>query len=83
MRLAVKIMDEQYKHNPTNTVTMILQELPEWGFKSCFSMAFSSNSLAPFNTHNAYVDCLRYLWTGNFEVASPLWKVFTVNAALA
>ncbi|EDV22440.1 uncharacterized protein TRIADDRAFT_59044 [Trichoplax adhaerens] len=75
MRLAVKIMDEQYKHHPINTVIMLLQELPEWGFKSSFSMAFSSSSLVPFNTHNAYVDCLRYLWTGDFAVFTPLWKV--------
>ncbi|EDV28417.1 uncharacterized protein TRIADDRAFT_51314 [Trichoplax adhaerens] len=62
--LALQVMDEIYSKHPKHSVLDLLQELPEWGHVSVFSLIFTSQTADDLVEHDCYYNALKWQWNG-------------------
>ena len=76
------IVNKYYIEEQENAVLSFMQEIPEWGNISCFSIVFASSAMQDVIVGECYQSCLTYLWTGAIEVDTPIWKVSSLMILL-
>lgn len=74
--LALQVMDEMYSNYPKHSVLDLLQEIPEWGQASTFSLIFTSQTTNELLVHDCYQDALSWQWNGDLLKRSKSKEVY-------
>nr|XP_047136370.1 transient receptor potential cation channel subfamily M member-like 2 [Hydra vulgaris] len=72
--LAVGVLEECRKDNEEEAQTLLVKEIPEFGFLSCLDIAVSANN-QDFIAHSSCQTLLSRLWMGALYINTSLWKV--------
>ena len=64
-QLALQIMNEMYSNHPKHSVLDLLQQIPEWGQASAFSLIFTSKTTDDLLVDNCYYNALLWQWNGD------------------